>query len=108
MAVTVIEQAHQSSLASQRLQAVLEIWEQEKAAHNYHWLYVCARYQGEKMRSIWVRANENAVDYFEQELVYALSKATSFEVEILHSPEVRRLNPSAKNQWNSFSKIPSC
>ncbi len=102
MAVTVIEQAHQSSLASQRLQAVLEIWEQEKAAHNYHWLYVCARYQGEKMRSIWVRANENAVDYFEQELVYALSKATSFEVEILHSPEVRRLNPSAKNQWNSL------
>jgi len=102
MAVTVIEQAHQSSLASQRLQAVLEIWEQEKAAHNYHWLYVCARHQGEKMRSIWVRANENAVDYFEQELVYALSKATSFEVEILHSPEVRRLNPSAKNQWNSL------
>mgnify|MGYP003636581521 CR=1 FL=1 len=102
MSIMEIKQAHQPSLASQRLQVVLAIWEHEKASHNYHWLYVCARHQGEKFRAIWIRSGENAFDYCERELEQALSKATSFEVEMLHSPEVRHLNPSAKNQWNSL------
>lgn len=102
MAVTVGKKAHQLNLANQRLLAVLAILAREKKVLNYHWLYVCARHQGEKLRAIWVRADENVFDYFEPELKHALSKANSFEVEMLHSPEVRHLNPYAKNKWNSL------
>jgi hypothetical protein len=102
MTIMAIKQAHQPSLANQRLQVVLAIWEHEKASHNYHWLYVCARHQGEKLRAIWIRSGENAFEYIEQELARTLPSATSFEVEILHSPEVRHLNPTVQNQWNSL------
>jgi len=96
------KKTHQPSLASQRLKAALAICQREKASCDYHWLYVCARHQGEKIRAVWMKANENASDYFEHELGHSLSKATSFEVEMLHSPEVRELKPAAKNQWNSL------
>ena len=102
MNVTTPIKTHQSSLAIQRLQTMLALWESEKAANNYHWLYVCARNQGEKLRAIWLESRENAFDHLEHEMAPTLAKATSFEVEILHSPEVRELNPTAKNQWNSL------
>lgn len=102
MTVAAAKQTDKQSLAIQRLQAVLALWESEKAANNYHWLYVCARHQGEKLCAIWLESSENAFDNLEQKMERTLSKATSFEIEILHSPEVRDLNPTAKNQWNSL------
>ncbi|MCP5334803.1 MAG: hypothetical protein H7A08_03810 [Oceanospirillaceae bacterium] len=93
---------NQVSLAVQRLQMVLAGWERDKVSHNYHWLYVCARHQGEKLCAIWLGSRENGFSHIEHEMAPTLAKATSFEVEILHSPEVRDLNPMAKNQWNSL------
>lgn len=102
MNITTPIKAHQPSLAIQRLQAVLALWEREKTAHNYRWLYVSARHQGEKLCAIWVESSANSFDTLEHEMAPTLSKATSFEVEMLYSPEVRDLNPTAKNQWNSL------
>jgi len=102
MMVIVEKKAHKSSLASKRLQGVLEIWEREKSAYNYHRLFICAHHHGKKIRAAWIRANESAFDYVEQELVKTLSKVSSFEVEMLHSPVLHQLNPSAKNQCNSL------
>lgn len=102
MSILAVKETHQSSLAIQRLQTVLALWEREKCSHNHHWLYVCARHQGEKLRAIWLESSENAFDILEREMERVLSKATSFEVEMLHSPEVRDLNPTAKNPWNSL------
>lgn len=102
MSIIAAKKMHQSSLAMQRLWAVLVLWESEKASNNYHRLYVCARYQGKKLRAIWLESRDNTFDYLEQEMERTLSKATSFEVEILHSSETRDLNPTAKNPWNSL------
>lgn len=92
----------QPSLAMQRLYAVLETWEREKFLADYRWLYLCARQQGQKLRSIWIAPAEISLESVEQNLGDILQHATSFVVEILHSPNDRHLNPSAKNQWNSL------
>lgn len=92
----------QPSLAMQRLYAVLEIWEREKSEASFKWLYLCARQKGQKLRSIWIAPAEISRESVEESLGDILLRATSFVVEILHSPNVRHLNPSAKNQWNSL------
>ncbi|GIU29430.1 hypothetical protein TUM4644_27790 [Shewanella colwelliana] len=97
--------ANISSLALQRLRVALTLWEQEKWSLGCKWLYLCARLQGGKLRSLWVSAAENTSKQVELELGDILNVATSFELEMLHSPETRILNPASENTWNSLRGI---
>jgi UDP-N-acetylmuramoyl-tripeptide--D-alanyl-D-alanine ligase len=105
MTIVAKQQAYQPNLVIQRLHAVLAIFEREKPALDCHWLYLCARQQGEKLRAVWLAPDEITLVNIEHSLGDFLLSATSFEIELLHSPEVRYLNPSAKNQWNSLRGI---
>ncbi len=102
MTVLAAELTNIPNLALQRLHEALAIWEREKYELEFHWLYVCARYQGEKLRAVWIGASENALEHLEQELGSVMSSATSFELEMLFSPQTRHLNPKSKGQWNSL------
>lgn len=100
MVVVAEQQKSKQSMALLRLYAALEMWERDKATGD--WLYVCARRSGEKLRSTWIGPSENSSESIDQNLANAVKKATSFEVEWLHSPEVRRLSTANKNKWNSL------
>ncbi len=102
MTAMTVKQTVQPNLALQRLHATFAIFEREKPTLDCHWLYLCARQQGEKLRALWLAPDEITLANIEQSLGDFLLSATSFEVEILHSPKVRDLNPTDKNQWNSL------
>jgi UDP-N-acetylmuramoyl-tripeptide--D-alanyl-D-alanine ligase len=106
MAESNLLRSNHEGLVLQRLQLALSTWDREKYELNYEWLFVCARYQGEKLGAKWFKqASECSLHHIAREFGADFHRATSFELEMLHAPQVRLLNIADKNQWNSLIGI---
>jgi UDP-N-acetylmuramoyl-tripeptide--D-alanyl-D-alanine ligase len=87
------------SLALQRLLSVLEL---EKNIQRYDWLYICARHHGIKLGDTWVKTNEDVNECIQRTLGTLFLRATSFELEMLNSPQKRDFCIGGNNQLNSL------
>ncbi len=90
------------SFAFKRLEATLLLWERNKIQNQYEYIYICARIQGKKIKAVWVSKEDDIRSTIEKHFGTALNDATSFEVEFMFDPQVRQLELSKKNQWNSL------
>ena len=90
------------SLAVQRLESTLLLWERDKQQKQYEYLYVCARNKGEKIKSLWIKSEENSQTMLKKHLGSAIKRATSFEVEFMFDPQTRQHALDRRNQWNSL------
>jgi hypothetical protein len=90
------------SFAFKRLEATLLLWERNKIQNKYEYIYICARIQGEKIKAVWVSKEDDIRSAIKKYFGTDLNDATSFEVEFMFDPQVRQLELSKKNQWNSL------
>jgi len=78
--------------AYQRLQAILSDWERDKQINNYHYLYICGRQNGQKLKSVWVPSQSASSQAI---------KTPLFETEFLKEQQTRYLSLTDKKLWNN-------
>lgn len=71
-------------------------------ACSYEKIYICARTQGKKLKSLWFSNPLSAKKQINSKFTDCLDGVTSFEVEVLFSPQSKLIKLQNKNQSNSY------